>query len=151
MRPSVFFLSLSFGLFTCASAFAQEPVVEPPIVPVEAVEPIQPEPTVFTVVEQMPEYKGGQQALMSFLTQNLRYPEDAREAEVQGKVYIRFVITPEGHLTNVEVLRGVNGMPSLAKEAVRVVKLTDGNWTPGKQNGKPVPVQFILPVNFVLQ
>jgi protein TonB len=81
----------------------------------------------------------------------LRYPEDAREAEVQGKVFIRFVITPEGHLTNVEVLRGVNGMPSLAKEAVRVVKLTDGNWTPGKQNGKPVPVQFNLPVNFVLQ
>lgn len=151
MRPSVFFLSLSFGLFTSASAFAQEPVVEPPIVPVEAVEPIQPEPKVFAVVEQMPEYKGGQQALMSFLTQNLRYPEDAREAEVQGKVYIRFVITPEGHLTNVEVLRGVNGMPSLAKEAVRVVKLTDGNWTPGKQNGKPVPVQFTLPVNFVLQ
>jgi hypothetical protein len=53
MRPSVFFLSLSFGLFTSASAFAQEPVVEPPIVPVEAVEPIQPEPKVFTVVEQM--------------------------------------------------------------------------------------------------
>ena len=103
---------------------------------------------VFVVVEQMPEFEGGQEALMKFLVHNIRYPEAAVEQELQGKVFVEFVVYPNGELGQYKILRGVH--PLLDKEALRVVKLTLGKWKPGKQNGKAVPVRFRLPVVFKL-
>lgn len=104
---------------------------------------------VFVVVEQMPEFEGGQDALMKFLMNNLRYPEAAVDQELQGKVFVEFVVYPNGELGQYKLLRGVHTL--LDKEALRVVKLTSGKWKPGRQNGKAVPVQFRLPVVFVLK
>jgi len=104
---------------------------------------------VFVEVEQMPEFEGGQEVLMKFLVSNIRYPEAAVEQELQGKVFVEFVVYPNGELGQYKILRGVH--PLLDKEALRVVKLTSGKWKPGKQNGKAVPVQFRLPVAFVLK
>ena len=116
--------------------------------PLEPVEPPSESDQVFTVVEQMPEFEGGQDALMKFLVNNIRYPEGAVEQELQGRVYVQFVVYPNGELGKYKILRGVHSL--LDKEALRVVKLTSGKWKPGWQNGKAVPVQFLLPVAFGL-
>jgi protein TonB len=101
------------------------------------------------VAEQMPEFPGGQQAMMTYMVKHMRYPQECIESEVQGKVFVGFVVGREGLITDVKVLRGVPGCPALEKEAVRVVK-TMPNWTPGQQNGKPVPVRMTIPVVFKL-
>ena len=104
---------------------------------------------VFVVVEQMPEFEGGQESLMNFIRTNVRYPESAVEQELQGKVFVEFVVYPSGELGQCKILRGVHSL--LDNEAMRVVKATAGKWKPGKQNGKPVAVQYRLPVVFRLQ
>jgi TonB family protein len=104
---------------------------------------------VFTIAEQMPEFEGGQEALMNFIRTNVRYPESAIEQDIQGKVFIEFVVYPNGELGQFKILRGVHSL--LDKEAMRVIKATAGKWKPGKQNGKPVAVVFRLPVVFKLQ
>lgn len=96
----------------------------------------------------MPEYPGGINGLMTFLGQNLRYPEEAMNNGIQGRVLVQFVVGTDGNVYNVEVMQGVD--PSLNAEAVRVVKLLKG-WTPGTSNGKPVNVWYNLPVTFKLQ
>ncbi len=105
-------------------------------------------PQVFTMVEKMPEFPGGQQALMKYMSSNLQYPEIAKEEEVQGKVFLSFVVQEDGSLRDVRVIRGVH--PSLDREAVRVARSMP-NWIPGKNMGKVCCVQYNLPVNFVLQ
>ncbi len=117
--------------------------------PPEPVEPPSNSDLVFSFVEQMPVFEGGQEALMKFLVNNIRYPEGAVEQEIQGKVIVEFVVYPNGELGKFKILRGVHSL--LDKEAMRVVKLTSGKWTPGRQNGKAVPVQIRLPVAFVLK
>jgi protein TonB len=104
---------------------------------------------VFDFAEQMPVFEGGQEALMNFIRTNVRYPESAIEQEIQGKVFIEFVVYPNGELGQYRILRGVHSL--LDKEAMRVIKATAGKWKPGKQNGKPVAVVFRLPVVFVLK
>ena len=115
----------------------------------------QPEPPkhveedkVFDIVEQRPLFPGGQSALMQFLHDNIKYPVVAQENGVQGRVTVQFVVEKDGSITDVHVLRGVD--PSLDKEAVRVVKSMP-RWTPGKQNGTTVRVNYRLPVLFRLQ
>ncbi|MCI5875467.1 MAG: TonB family protein [Prevotella sp.] len=115
----------------------------------------QPEPPkhveedkVFDIVEQQPLFPGGQSALMQFLHDNIKYPVVAQENGVQGRVTVQFVVEKDGSITDVHVLRGVD--PSLDKEAVRVVKSMP-RWTPGKQNGTTVRVNYRLPVLFRLQ
>ena len=115
----------------------------------------QPEPPkhveedkVFDIVEQQPLFPGGQSALMQFLHDNIKYPVVAQENGVQGRVTVQFVVEKDGSITDVHVLRGVD--PSLNKEAVRVVKSMP-RWTPGKQNGTTVRVNYRLPVLFRLQ
>jgi Ca-activated chloride channel homolog len=103
---------------------------------------------VFTVVETMPEFKGGQKALEAFLTSNIKYPEQAALNQISGTVYITFIVDEKGKISNVKVLRGIGG--GCDEEAVRVVKLMSGKWNPGKQKGKPVSVQYTLPVQFNL-
>ena len=104
---------------------------------------------VFDFAEQMPVFEGGQEALMNFIRTNMRYPESAIEQEIQGKVFIEFVVYPNGELGQYRILRGVHSL--LDKEAMRVIKATAGKWKPGRQNGKPVAVVFRLPVAFVLK
>ena len=109
----------------------------------------KPEPEkVFEVVEQMPSFPGGDQALMDFLSNNVKYPVVAQENGVQGRVVISFVVEKDGSITDVRVVRSVD--PSLDKEAARVVKSMP-RWIPGKQNGAAVRVKYNVPVSFRLQ
>jgi protein TonB len=120
--------------------------IDPPQTAGEVVDPPQ-EPEVFTVVEQMPEFPGGNDALMKFIRDNLKYPEIAKENGVQGKVICGFVVSKEGEVYDVRVLRGIGS--GCDQEAVRVIKMMP-QWTPGKQNGRPVNVKFNLPISFKL-
>lgn len=102
---------------------------------------------VFTVVETDPEFPGGMEALYQYIANNIQYPQLARDNGIYGKVYLTFVIEKDGRITNIKILRDIGG--GCGAEAVRVVKSMP-RWTPGKQQGKPVRVQFNLPVNFNL-
>jgi len=102
-----------------------------------------------TVVEQMPEFPGGQQAMMTYLVKHMRYPQDCIENEIEGKVFIGFVVDTAGMITDVDVLRGVRDCPAMDQEAERVVKSMP-SWTPGRQNGKPVRVRMTIAVTFKL-
>lgn len=106
------------------------------------------EPEIFMVVEQMPEFPGGQAALFKYISENVKYPQIAKENGIQGKVYVQFVVGKTGAITDVRILRGVDA--SLDKEAMRVVASMPP-WTPGKQRGKPVFVRYQVPINFRLQ
>ena len=106
------------------------------------------ETKIFTVVEQMPLFPGGDAALMGYLRDNIHYPTVAAENGVQGRVVVGFVVERDGSITDVNVLRSVD--PSLDREAVRVVKSMP-KWTPGKQNGSAVRVKYQVPVTFRLQ
>lgn len=103
---------------------------------------------VFMIVEQQPEFPGGDEAYKLFLQNNIRYPQSAREKGIEGTVYLDFEVNKRGKIRNVSVLRGVNA--DLDSEAVRVVKLMP-DWVPGKQRGKAVDVQMTLPIKFNLQ
>lgn len=102
----------------------------------------------FTIVEQMPEFPGGELALRKFLVNSVKYPVIAQENGIQGKVFINFIVDKNGSISNVKVFRGVD--QSLDKEAIRVVKSMP-KWIPGKQGGQPVRVSFTVPINFVLE
>lgn len=106
------------------------------------------ETKIFTVVEQMPMYPGGEAALMGYLRDNIKYPTVAAENGVQGRVVVGFVVERDGSITDVNILRGVD--PSLDREAMRVVKSMP-RWNPGKQNGSAVRVKYQVPVSFRLQ
>lgn len=103
---------------------------------------------VFDIVEQQPMFPGGPAALMKYLSEHTKYPVVAQENGVQGRVTVQFVVEKDGSISDVHVLRGVD--PSLDKEAVRVVKSLP-RWTPGKQNGITVRVNYRVPVLFRLQ
>ena len=107
----------------------------------------QKETPIFTVVEEMPYYPGGDDACKKFLAENIVYPQAVKEKGIQGNVYVTFVVYENGHLGDIMVLRGIgNGCD---EEAVRVVKLMP-DWIPGKQNGKNVRVQYNMAVRFSL-
>ena len=115
--------------------------------PVEEVVVEEDENQIFTVVEQQPEFQGGLEAMMNFLRKNIRYPASARRMGVDGTVYVSFVVSKTGAISEVKVLRGLSA--DLDQEAVRVVSMMPP-WRPGKQNGKPVFVRFVLPIKFKL-
>lgn len=102
---------------------------------------------VFTAVEQAPEFPGGIEAFSKFLAANLRYPKAARENNVQGRVIITFVVEKDGSLTDMKVVRGIGS--GCDEEAVRVLKLSPA-WRCGTQNGRPVKVQYSVPISFTL-
>ena len=102
---------------------------------------------IFSFVEESPEFPGGEEKLMKFLTTNLKYPQIARENAVEGNVYVKFIIEKDGSITNIQVARGIGY--GCDQEAVRVVK-TMPKWEPGKQRGTPVRSRFILPFKFKL-
>ena len=103
---------------------------------------------VYDEVEQMPEYPGGMPAMFEFMMSNLKYPEDALKQKVEGKVMVSFVVETDGSVSDVKVAR--NGFPSLDAEAVRVVQAMP-RWTPGKDRGRVVRVNYSLPVLFRLK
>ena len=103
---------------------------------------------VFDVVEQMPEYPGGMQALFEFLKENIKYPEDAQKQKVEGRVLAKFVVETDGSISNIEVVK--HAFPSLDAEAVRVIQAMP-KWSPGKQKGQAVRVKYVVPINFNLK
>ncbi len=105
------------------------------------------EDTVFTITEQQPAFPGGMEALYAFMQKHLRYPEAAREAGIQGTVFVSFVVRYDGSITGIEILRGIGG--GCDEEAMRVVAMMPA-WEPGMQRGEAVSVQFNMPVRFVL-
>ena len=102
---------------------------------------------VFDVVEVMPQFPGGQIAMLQYLMKNIKYPEQAVKEGIQGRVTVRFIVEKDGSISDVKPVLSVH--PLLNKEAVRVVKSMP-KWSPGKQNGKPVRVRFNVPVMFKL-
>ena len=110
--------------------------------------PKEEETKVFDVVEQMPQFPGGPQALFEYLSKHIKYPAVAEENGVQGRVIVTFVVERDGSITDVTVVKSVD--PSLDKEAQRVVKSMP-KWIPGKQNGAAVRVKYTVPVTFKLQ
>lgn len=107
-----------------------------------------PEPKFYTAPEQMPTFPGGMEALAKYLATNLHYPSAARNAQIQGRVFVNFIIENDGSVTSANILRGIGG--GCDEEALRVVSQMP-RWTPGRQNGIPVRVSFNLPVNFKLR
>ena len=102
---------------------------------------------VFDVVEVMPQYPGGPIAMLKYLMENIKYPEQAMKEGIQGRVTVRFIVEKDGSISDVKPILSVH--PLLNKEAVRVVESMP-KWSPGKQNGKPVRVRFNVPVMFKL-
>jgi len=103
---------------------------------------------VFFVVEDMPKFPGGDLALKRWIANHVKYPAVARENDIQGKVFVRFVVTSSGKVDKVQIVRGVD--PLLDAESIRVVKALP-RWKPGYQRNKPVSVWYTVPINFKLQ
>ncbi|HVA99055.1 MAG TPA: TonB family protein [Bacteroidia bacterium] len=104
----------------------------------------------FLIVQQMPTFPGGEAKLFEYLQNNTNYPQVEKEEGVQGTVYVTFVIGSDGKVQDVKIMRGIPNGPGCNKEAVRVVQAMP-NWTPGKQDGRSVPVQYSLPIKFILR
>lgn len=103
---------------------------------------------IFFIVEDMPEFPGGEMALRTYIASAIKYPVIAQEKGIQGKVYVTFVVSKDGSVADAKIARGVN--PSLDAEALRVVSALP-QWKPGVQKGKAVNVSYTVPINFVLQ
>ena len=131
MKKLLFFLILGFTTLTTACAQNTD----------------TPCGKVFHVVEQMPQFPGGQAAMMKFIADSLRYPSVSCEHRIEGRVVVQFVVDCEGNIVNPLVVRSVD--PLLDREAIRLVKLMP-KWIPGKQNGKPVSLIYCVPVIFKL-
>lgn len=101
----------------------------------------------FVVVEEMPVFPGGDEALLKYIAENVRYPEAAKNQKIQGKVIVRFCVTAKGGIDLISVLRGVN--PDLDAESLRVVQTLPA-FKPGRQGGKDVPVWYMIPITFAL-
>lgn len=102
---------------------------------------------IFTIVQNKPEFKGGNKEFMRFLQKNIVYPSQARRMGVEGRVFVQFVIGKDGSVSQVEILKGLGA--GCDKEAIRVISKSP-NWLPGKQRGKPVRVRMVVPLIFSL-
>ena len=106
------------------------------------------EEQVFTIVEDMPTFPGGEAELFKYLGKTIKYPQMAQDASISGVVYVTFVVGKDGKISDAKVLRGIGG--GCDEEALRVVRAMP-TWKPGKQRGKPVTVQYNLPIRFTLR
>lgn len=125
----------------------QQEVIEE-YVPVEVEEEEVVEQEIFQIVEEMPSFPGGEAELLKYVATHIKYPQIARETGIQGRVFVGFVVEPDGSVSNVKILRGIGG--GCDEEAVRVIKSLP-KWKPGKQRGKAVRVSYQIPVLFKLQ
>jgi len=106
------------------------------------------EEQIFLVVEEMPSFPGGEKEMYRYIGKNIEYPRMAKESGISGRVFVTFVVEKDGRVTDVKILRGIGG--GCDEEAVRVIKSMP-RWKPGKQRGKPVRVQYRMPIKFTLQ
>ena len=113
----------------------------------EATLPQEKTDSIYSVVETMPDYPGGQKELLSFLSRNIKYPTKAEENKIQGRVVIQFVVNKDGSVSDAKVVRSVD--PELDKEALRVVNSMP-QWKPGMQKGEAVSVKYTIPIAFRL-
>ena len=105
------------------------------------------EDTVYQIVEQMPQYTGGEEAMMKYVAENIKYPQAAKDKNISGRVFVGFIVEKDGSVSTVKVLRGIGG--GCDEEAVRVIKEMP-KWKPGMQKGKPVRVNYMMPIFFKL-
>ena len=136
----VWIVFLLVGLLSCTTATAQETIIpyRPGCGPVD-------EEKVYDVVEQMPSFPGGIEALKAYLAENVRYPKELEGTCIQGRVIITFIVEKDGRLSKAKVVKSVH--PALDKEALRVVKKMP-RWIPGQQGDRKVRVRYIIPVTF---
>lgn len=149
MTFSRIFLCISLVLSSFAIINAQplrEPIVSPPEPPDEDIKD-----QVFTLVAEMPVFVKEGDDINTFLAKNINYPLECKESNVQGTVYIRFIVQAAGGIRDIQVMKSPKECNMLEKEAIRVVKLSGNYWKAGKQSGKKVDVSFNLPVRFKLQ
>ena len=121
------------ALFCCTSVMAQTEVEDDAI---------------FVVAENAPEFPGGSDSLYAYIARNIKYPETAKKEKIEGRVFVTFVVEKDGRITGERILRDIGG--GCGEEVLRVIR-TMPKWKPGTQDGKPVRVQFNLPVAFELQ
>lgn len=126
----------------------EEAAPEPPLPKAIEEDKPQKEAAPFKIVEQMPTYAEGEAAMFEFIYANIQYPPIAKDNWIQGTVYATFVVEKDGSISNVKIVRDIGG--GCGEEAARVIKLMP-NWLPGRQRGRPVRVQFTLPVKFMLK
>ena len=127
---------------------SQDEVIEEYFAPAEIEEEEIVEAEIFKVVEVLPEFPGGAAKMMEYIQKNMKYPMMARESDIQGRVFVNFVVEPDGSISNVAVIRGIGG--GCDEEAVRVVESMP-KWNPGKQRGTAVRCAFTVPIIFKLQ
>lgn len=102
---------------------------------------------VFVVVEEQAEFPGGLDSMYAYIQKNLKYPEKAKAEGIEGRVFVSFIIEKDGSISNVKILRAIGGG---CEEAVVEMIKNMPKWKPGKQRGKPVRFQFVLPIKFEL-
>ena len=103
--------------------------------------------SIYQTVDEMPQFPGGEKAMMEYVAKNVKYPQEAKDKEIDGRVFVSFVVEKDGSVNEVKVLRSIGG--GCDEEAVRVIKGMP-KWKPGKQEGKPVRVSYMMPINFKL-
>lgn len=130
MKKSILCLIIAFFAFSLSEIKAQN---------------IGDESAVYTKVDKMPEYPGGQVALVKFLSKNIKYPSKYKKEKVNGRVFVSFIIDRTGKVTQAKIVKSLN--EECDKEALRVITMMP-NWIPGEKDGNKVNVQFGLPVNF---
>lgn len=139
-------MATSLVFFACSGPASDEDMIVSTNKSAEAKSVVD-DATVFTVVEEMPTYQGGTEELISYLSENIKYPAEAKENNIEGKVVVSFVVDTDGSVIDTKVVRSVGG--GCDEEAIRVVSSMP-NWIPGKQKGKTVKVSYNLPIKFAL-
>jgi TonB family protein len=141
---------LSASLMSFSACFKEE---LPNILPIQSFQekPIKSDDSIIfgMIAEQLPDFEGGQKAMFKFLSDNVKWPVSHLDCCIEGTIYIGFIVTKEGRIEEVKVKRGLG--VAFNEEALRLVKLMDGKWTAGKQNGKPVAVTYTIPIKFKLE
>lgn len=140
-------LLLSLTILFSQNLYAQNDGQEPPS-PIDPKNIDKKKETIFKVVEQMPEYPGGEQALYQYLSETISYPDTATKNGIEGLVKVKFVVDEYGSIADVKTTNKPIGF-GLEEEAVRVIKMMPP-WKPGKNDGRPVKVYFQIPIRFVL-
>ena len=145
-------LAIALTLFACNSPSKPAQKAATPSKNVQVVAKTNPSRAdtsiVFKVVEKMPKFPGGVKNLMNYLSTHIKYPAQAKKDEIEGRVFVNFIIEKDGSVSHVKILRGIGH--GCDKESMRVVKNMP-RWIPGEQRGKPVRVDYNLPVKFSLE
>lgn len=143
-------LPLAALLTMCTQSEQDQPQTESALSSPQALasKPVKVEGDVFTVVENQPEFQGGMASLGNYLSQNLHYPKAAEKAKAEGRVFVSFIVTKTGEITDVQLLKGIGY--GADEEAIRVVKNMP-RWQPATQSGQAVNVRYNLPINFTLE